>query len=78
MIVPNFEFDTNKFNEDLNRLCEDGFSCLEAIIHWCEENSIDIETIVPFIKKDAVLKARLMTDADSLHMLKKTTKILEM
>lgn len=78
MSVPTFEFDTVKFSNEINILCENGFSCMEAILHWCEKNQIEMESIVPFIKKDTSLKSRLVADADSLHMMKKTTKLPEM
>jgi len=69
--IVNFEFDVEKFTFEVNLLCELDLDFLEAVVHWCEENSIEIETIIPIIKKDATLKARLTTVAEKKNFLKK-------
>jgi hypothetical protein len=44
---------------------------MEAILFWCEKNSIEQETITPFIKKDPILKARLLEFAVNKNFIKK-------
>lgn len=43
---------------------------LEAVVHWCGINDIEIETVVPFIKKNADLKQRLSDAAMKKKFLK--------
>jgi len=50
---------------------------LDAVIHWCEKNGIDIETIVPVIKKDQGIKGRLLNSAEDRNFIKKTTLLPE-
>ena len=69
--IVNFEFDVDKFTSEVNLLCELDLDFLEAVVHWCEKNSIEIETIIPIIRKDATLKARLTTVAENKNFLKK-------
>jgi len=44
---------------------------LEAVVHWCDTNDIEIETVVPIIKKDPILKQRLTDVATRKNFLKK-------
>jgi hypothetical protein len=50
---------------------------MEAIIQWCSINSIEIETIVPIIKKNVEIKSRLFVVADKMNFLKKVQKLPE-
>jgi len=69
--IVNLEFNVEKFISEVNKLCELDLDFLEAVVHWCDKNSIEIETIIPFIKKDAALKARLSSVAEKKNFFKK-------
>lgn len=49
---------------------ETGIGYLDAIVLWAERNKCEIETAAAMVKKDPVLKARLMMESQGLHMLK--------
>ena len=47
---------------------EKRISYMEAVIHYCEENDIDIATVNPLINKS--LKEKIKNEATKLKMLK--------
>ena len=53
-----------QINEDMNYI--------DAIIHFCEDNSIDIESVPKLISKP--LKEKIKCEATELNFLKKTSR----
>jgi hypothetical protein len=43
---------------------------LDAIVLWAERNACELETAAAMVKKDSVLKGKLMMESQQLHMLK--------
>lgn len=48
---------------------------LDAVIIFCEENNVEIETAASLIKGSAKMKAKLQNDAEDLNYLPKTRKL---
>ena len=48
---------------------------IEAIVLYCERNNIEIETAASLIKSNARIKSQLQTEAESLNLLPKTSKL---
>jgi hypothetical protein len=70
----------SKFNVDLEkeieRLTKGGkVDIIDAICHYCSENSIDIETVAAIVKKNAVLRAKIQVEAENLNILKPSAKL---
>ena len=63
----------DKFSNDIEMLVKDNDSMnyIEAICHYCEENSIEIESVSKLISKP--LKEKLKGNATNLNYLKKTS-----
>lgn len=51
---------------------EDSMSYIDAIIHYCGENNIEIETVPKLISKP--LKEKLKYEAQQLNYIKKTSR----
>ena len=81
------EMATNEINEELNKkfLSKDKFaeeieslvlntkmSYIEAIIQYCEDNSIELDTVNKLVSRP--LKEKLRYEATELNFLKKTTR----
>ena len=49
-----------------------GIEYIDAIILWCEKNSVEIEVVADWIKKDSFLKSNIQTEAENLKFLKVT------
>lgn len=48
-------------------------SYMDAIIHYCEENNVEVEVFAKAIKTNDMLKAKLQLEAESLHYLPKSS-----
>jgi len=73
MIKKNF-LCSEKFAMEIEKLVKENESMnyIEAICHYCDENSIEIENINKLISKP--LKEKLKCNATNLNYLKRTSK----
>ena len=63
-----------KFAEEIESLVlvNKDMNYIDAIIHFCEQNSIDIESVPKLIPKP--LKEKIKCDAQQLNFMKRTTR----
>jgi len=62
-----------KFAQDIESLVKEcKINYIDAIVTYCEENSIEIDNISKLVSKP--LKEKLKNDATELNFLKKTTR----
>ena len=62
-----------KFAQEIESLVKEcKINYIDAIVTYCEENSIEIDTISKLVSKP--LKEKLKNDATELNFLKKTTR----
>jgi len=62
-----------KFSMEIEKIVvEEGFNYIDAIVHYCQENNIDVESVSKLISKP--LKERLKWDATRLNFMKATSK----
>jgi len=52
-----------------------GLDYIDAVISYCENYNIEIETIGEIISKTPVLKSKIELEAQNLHFLKATEKL---
>lgn len=50
-------------------------SYLDAMIHWCLENDIEIEHVASLLQSNNVAIAKLRCDAEKLNFLKKEIRV---
>jgi len=63
----------SKFSNDIEELVrESGLTYIESIVTYCDENTIDIETVSKLISKP--LKERIRCEAMELNYLKKSSR----
>ena len=67
-------FCPSRFAQEIETLCLDNkeMSYIDAIIHFCEQNSIDLESVPKLIPKP--LKEKIKYEAMELNFLKRTTR----
>jgi len=62
-----------KFAQEIESLVKESkINYIDAIVTYCEENKIEIDTISKLVTKP--LKEKLKNDANELNFLKKTTR----
>jgi len=63
-----------KFAQEIEELVRDNhyMNYIDAIIHFCEKNSIDVESVPKLISKP--LKEKLKYEAQELNFLKRTSR----
>lgn len=66
---------SDKFAQKIETLVKDfKISYIDAIVQFCEDNSVEVETIPKIISKP--LKEKLKYEATQLNFLKKTSKAI--
>ncbi len=64
---------TAKFSQEVEKIAHDNsMNYIDAIVHYCEKNEIEIESVAKLISKP--LKEKLKYDAQKLNYMKKTTR----
>lgn len=62
-----------RFSQDVEQIAyEHSMNYIDAIIHYCETNEIEIESVPKLISKP--LKEKLKYDAQKLNYIKKTSR----
>jgi len=63
----------SKFALEIEKIvAEENFNYIDAIVHYCELNSLEVESVTKLISKP--LKERLKWDATRLNFMKRTSK----
>ena len=63
----------SKFSLEIEKIvAEEGMNYIDAICHYCEINSLEVDSITKLVSKP--LKERLKYDAINLNFMKKTSK----
>ena len=63
----------SKFALEIEKIvAEENFNYIDAICHYCEVNSLEVESVTKLISKP--LKERLKWDATRLNFMKKTSR----
>lgn len=50
-------------------------SYMDAVLHYCEKNSLDEEYVGSIITKNSVLKEKIALEAEKLNFLQKTDRL---
>ena len=63
-----------RFAQEIESLVHntEGMNYIDAIVHFCDQNSIDVESVPKLISKP--LKEKIKCDAQELNFMKKTTR----
>lgn len=64
---------SRRFTEEIESIAHEnkGMKYIDAIIHFCEQNNLDVESIPKLISKP--LKEKLKCEAMELNLLKRTS-----
>lgn len=56
-------------------VAENEFDYIDAILHYCSVNDLEIETVGAIISKDTNLVSLLEEQAENLHFIKRISKL---
>jgi len=64
------------FSAQVRQICsEKEMEYIDAVIHWCDTNNIEVELAANLIKQDANLMHDIQVEAESLNYLKKISRL---
>ncbi len=72
-LIENKFYCSRKFSEQIETIANDGsgMKYIDAIVQFCEENNVDIESVPKLLSKP--LKEKLKYEAMELNLLKRTS-----
>lgn len=72
-LLENKFYCSKRFTEEIEKIAhsEGGMSYIDAIVHFCEKNNIEVESIPKLISKP--LKEKLKAEAMELNLLRRTS-----
>jgi len=48
---------------------------IDAVLLWCQQNNIEIESAADWIKKSEVIKTKIQAEAEDLNIIKKVANL---
>jgi hypothetical protein len=61
---------------EIRALCaEKGMDYIDAVVHWCELNDLEVELAATLVMTDAALLSNIEEEAENLNYLKKTARL---
>ena len=73
--MKNSQFPTEFSNEIRQLIKEKEMECIDAVIHWCEQNKFEVEYAASLIKNDPTMMFDIQVEAENLHYIKKTSRL---
>ena len=74
VVVKNISFDV--FTEEIEFLCEfKNMEYIDAVVHWCETNNVEVEYAANMIKRNQVMKLKIQEEAENLNIIQKTPRL---
>jgi len=65
-----------KFYEEIDRIVvELRTDYMDAVVHFCEKNNVELETAASIIKSNGKFKAIIQNEGEDLNLLPKTAKL---
>lgn len=65
----------NFSSEIYTMIKEKDMDYIDAVVHWCDLNNVDVELAASLVKLDPNLLCEVQLDAESLNYLKKTARL---
>ncbi len=59
-----------EFYDSVDQMTETGATVMDAIIEFCTKNTLEIESVVPLVTRNAPMMSRLREEAERLHFIK--------
>ena len=64
------------FVKEIDKLASGkGLTYFDAVMHYCEVHSIEMETAASLIKQSTVLKAKIQLEAENLNLVRRSGRL---
>ncbi len=75
-VVVNNGLTSEKFIKEIERIVNTyDIEYMDAVIHFCEKNNIEVETAASIIRSNLKIKSKLQLEAENLNFLPKSAKL---
>lgn len=75
-VVVNNGLSSEKFLKEIERIVNAyDIDYMDAVIHFCEKNNIEVETAASIIRSNLKIKSKLQLEAENLNYLPKSAKL---
>ena len=75
-VVVNNGLTSEKFIKEIERIVNTyDIEYMDAVIHFCEKNNIEVETAASIIRSNLKIKSKLQLEAENLNYLPKSAKL---
>jgi len=75
-VVVNNGLSSEKFLKEIERIVSTyNIDYMDAVIHFCEKNNIEVETAASIIRSNLKIKSKLQLEAENLNYLPKSAKL---
>ena len=75
-VVVNNGLTTEKFTKEIELIVSTfDIDYMDAVIHFCEKNNIELETAASIIRSNLKIKSKLQLEAENLNFLPKSAKL---
>lgn len=65
-----------RFLREIEAICKkDKIRYMDAVVYFCEQNNIEIESMADIICNNALLLSRIQEEAEQMNYLEKTTRL---
>lgn len=65
-----------KLIREIERIVIDcGTDYIDAIVHYCQKNDIEVETVASIVKSSGKLKSRLQAEGEQLNFLPRSARL---
>jgi len=58
-----------------NIVIDCGTDYIDAIVHYCQKNDIEVETVASIVKSSGKLKSRLQAEGEQLNFLPRSARL---
>lgn len=75
-VVVNNGLSSEKFLKEIDRIVSTyNIDYMDAVLHFCEKNNIEVETAASIIRSNLKIKSKLQLEAENLNYLPKSAKL---
>lgn len=69
------ELNSEAIMREIQEYIESGVPYIDAVIEYAERNDVEIEVVGEIIRRSPVLKAKIHSEAEELHMMERTARL---